>query len=148
MQQIAHCLRSSPWRTSMSAPRLRCVLHPPDRRLCPIMDANSAKDSLDVHLDSGLCAIKLLRDGLVRISFNKAVQNQLLSWRELRRDLVSGKDWIVVVQSVLFAAKNNWLKCGRQNCRPQSLRSSGNDRMLHWFPKKAFFRPKMFSADE
>ena len=70
------------------------------------MDAKLAKDSFDVHLDRGLCDINFLRDGLVRISFNKAAQNQLLSRRKLRRDLVSGKDWLVVVQSVLFAAED------------------------------------------
>jgi hypothetical protein len=38
----------------MSAPQLRCVLHPADRRLCAIMDAKLAKDSFDVHLDGGI----------------------------------------------------------------------------------------------
>ena len=80
------------WRRGVEAgPPPRCVLHTPDRRLCAIMDAKLAKDSFDVHLDSGLCDINFLHDGLVRISFNKAAQNQLLPWRKLRRDTGSGK---------------------------------------------------------
>ena len=92
----------------MYAPQLRCVLHPPDRRLCAIMDAKLAKDSFDVHLDSGLRDINFPRDGLDRLSFNKAAQNRVLLSRKLRHDLVSGKDWLVVVRSVLFVAKNIW----------------------------------------
>ena len=72
------------WRFGVDAARRRVqsVLHLPDRRLCPIMDAKLAADSFDVHLDRGLCDINLLRDGLVRIPFNKAAQNQLLSSRK------------------------------------------------------------------
>ena len=95
------------WRCGVDAgPASAMRSSSPDRRLCPTTDAKLAKDSFDVHLDSGLCDINLPRDGLDRLSFNKAAQNQVLWSRKLRHDLVNGKDWLVVVRSALFVAKN------------------------------------------
>jgi len=89
------------------------------------MDANLAKNCLDMDLHGGLGDIHFSRDGLVRGAFNKAEQYQPLSRRKLWRRVVNfcHKNRLLVVlvravvaQLTLFGAEHIRKKCRWQDC--------------------------------
>src|SRR6516165_11717038 len=83
-ETVARRYRLVLWRLSNGGFTRYAFFIPQIARLCPTMDAKLATDSFDVRLDGGLCAIKCRRAAIVRIPFNKAAHNKLLSWRKLR----------------------------------------------------------------
>jgi len=76
--------------------RLPSVVHPPNRRLGAIVNADLAKDRLDMNLHGSLGDIDFPGDSLVGIAFNQAAQDQFFPWRKLRCDRVIDEDRLAV----------------------------------------------------
>ena len=51
------------------------VVHPPNRRLCPVLDPDLAKDRLDVDHHGRLGDVDLSRYTFVGVAFDQAAQN-------------------------------------------------------------------------